>query len=158
MYDEIRTERLIKEKFGMDIDIMQPIVKNIPVSHTSHATLFLNSKKQLFLFVQGESKLLLSDIKKIVSRMHLKAETFIPPKNNPNYFDNIGRAKFEEVFPGRSSITASDILYYRTLASYNPALVSISEVIGNEVYQFDNDATNKWRPSVKFTYRRIRTS
>lgn len=158
MYDELALERLIKERFGIDVDMIQPIVYKIPVSHTSEATLFLNAKKQLYLFIQGESKLLLGDIKKIVARMHLKAELFVPPKNVPDYFDNIGEAKFKEVFPGRSNISSSDILYYRTLAPYNPALVLISEVLGGEVFQFDNDAADKWRPSVKFTYRRIRTS
>lgn len=158
MYDEITTEKLIKDRFGVDIDIMQPIVRDVPVGHMVRSTLFLNQKKQLYLLVQGESKLTLGDIKKIVAKMHLKAEVFMPPKNNSNYFDDIGRAKFKEVFPGRANITASDILYYRTLALYNPALVLISEVIGNEVYQFDNDSHDKWRPSVKFTYRRIRTS
>lgn len=151
-------EKLIKAKFDIDADMMQPIVYKVPVGLSVNATLFLNSRKQLYLFIDGQSKLLLSDVKKIVARMHLKAESFIPPKGNPTYFDDIGRAKFKEVFPGRSNITASDILYYRTLAPYNPALVSIGEVIGNDVYQFDSDSADKWRSSKKFSYRRLKTS
>ncbi len=158
MYEELALERIIKEKFGVDADIRQAIVFKAPVSHTAEATLFLTSKKQLFLYVSGQSKLLLGDIKKIVSRMGLKAEAYMPPKGRPRYFDEVGEAKFREVFPGRSHIHESDLVFYKTLTPYNPALVLISEVNGGEVYQFDADAASNWRLAAKFTYRRIRTS
>lgn len=60
--------------------------------------------------------------------MGLKAELYMPPKGQPHYFDDIGRMKFSEVFPGRKVITDEDIVFYKTLAPYNPALVLISEV------------------------------
>jgi hypothetical protein len=74
------------------------------------------------------------------------------------YFDQIGRSKFHEVFPGRKNINESDINFYRMLAPYNPALVLISEVKDGHVFQFDSDATTNWRVTAKFAYRRIRTS
>jgi len=43
-------------------------------------------------------------------------------------------------------------------APYNPALMLISEVKGSNVYQYDSDATSKWRVATKFAYRRIKTS
>lgn len=158
VYDEVAIERAIKEKFGIDADIRQAILLKSPVGPMSEATLFLNSKKQLYLFVSSKSKLLLSDVKKIVSSMGLKPESYLPPKGQPTYFDDIGRAKFREVFPGRGHISDQDIMYYRTLASYNPALVIISEVKEGVVYRYDTDARTSWRPAVKFAYRRIRTS
>lgn len=158
MYEELALERLIKEKFGINLDIYQPIVFKVPVSRTGEATLFLTSKKQLYLFISGQSKFLLSDIKKIVSRMGLKADTYLPPKNRPDYFNEVGRAKFHDVFPGRSNVNSDDILFYKTLAPYNPALIAISEVKDGHVYQYDADANDSWRISVKFAYRRIRTS
>jgi hypothetical protein len=158
MYDELALERSIRERFGIDIDIRQAIVAHSPVSHTAEATLFLTTKKQLYLYISGQSKLLLGDIKKLVSRMGLKAELYVPPKGRPQYFDDIGRDKFKEVFPGRGHVSDDDIIFYRTLASYNPALVLISEVKDGEVYQFDSDAIGNWRLAAKFTYRRIRTS
>lgn len=158
MYDELALERAIKESFGVDVDVRQAIVFRVPISHTAEATLFLTSKKQLYLYVSGRSKLLLSDVRKIVSHMGLKAEFYIPPKGHPMYFDEIGRKKFHDVFPGRSQINEDDILYYKTLAPYNPALVLISEVKNGIVYQFDSDATTNWRVATKFAYRRIRTS
>lgn len=158
MYDELAIERSIRERFGVDIDVLQVVVAHSPVSHTTEATLFLTTKKQLYLYVAGQSKLLLGDVKKLVSRMGLKAELYIPPKGRPQYFDEIGREKFREVFPGRSHVSDDDIIFYRTLAPYNPALILISEVKNGEVYQFDTDAINNWRPVAKFKYRRIRTS
>lgn len=158
MYEELALERLIKEKFGINLDVYNPIVFKVPVSRTSEATLFLTEKKQLYLFISGQSKFLFGDIKKIVNRMGLKVEEYFPPKGRPNYFDEVGKTKFKEVFPGRSHVSDDDILFYRTLAPYNPALVLISEVKDGHVYQYDPDSSGGWRPAVKFTYRRIRTS
>jgi hypothetical protein len=158
MYDELALERSIKQYFGVDIDISHVIVYKVPVSHTANATLFLTTKKQLLLHISGQSKLLLGDVKKLVSRMGLKSELFFPPQGSPNYFNEIGQSKFHEVFPGRKNIVDSDIHFYRLLAPYNPGLVLISEVKDGVVYQFDSDAKSNWRMSTKFSYRRIRTS
>ncbi len=158
MYDELALERSLQTGFGVDIDILQPIVFRVPVSHTANATLFLTTKKQLYLYVNGPSKLLLSDIKKIITRMGLKSELFIPPKGQPHYFEDIALAKFNEVFPGRKHVNDEDLIFYRTLVPYNPALILISEVKDGHVYQFDSDSTTNWRVGAKFAYRRIKTS
>ena len=158
IYDDIALERIAKDKFGMDVDINQVIVRQVEVSRTATATVFLTKKKQLLVYVSGHSRLLLSDIKKIVSRMGLRAELYLPPKTQPDYFDRIGREKFAAVFPGRGHISDKDILFYRTLAPYNPALVLISELKYGHIYQYDSDARNGWRVAAKFAYRRIKTS
>lgn len=156
VYDDMAMEQIAKARFGMVLEIDHVIVRNIPVSRVAEATLFLTTKKQLMLYVTGKSRLLLSDVKKIVSRMGLVAELYMPPKNQPHYFDDIGREKFKAVFPGRSNPTAHDLQYYRTLAPYNPALIQISEVKTGEVKQFDTDAQGDWRVVAKFAYRRIK--
>lgn len=158
IYDDIALEKVAKERFGLDIEVDKIIVRQIPVSHTGEATVFLTKKKQLFVFIHAKSKLVLADSKKIVTRMGLKAELFLPPRGERNYFDEVGRRKFREVFPGRGHITDQDLIFYRTLAPYNPALIQISEVTGGEIKQFDTDSSNGWRTAVKFAYRRIRTS
>ncbi len=158
VYDEIALEREIHSNFGVDVDIAQAIVYRVAVSHTAEATLFLTNKKQLYLYVTGKSKLLLGDVKKIVSRMGLTAELYIPPKGQPKYFEDIAYRKFCEVFPGRKAVSSDDLIFYRTLVSYNPALILISEVKNGEVYQFDSDSNTNWRVSAKFAYRRIKTS
>jgi hypothetical protein len=158
IYDDMALERIAKERFGLDIDISQVIARDIEVSRTATATIFLTKKKQLLVFVNGHSRLLLGDVKKIIARMGLKAELYFPPKNQPDYFDAVGREKFREVFPGRGHISEDDILFYRTLAPYNPALVLISEVKSGEIYKYDSDSHGGWRLAAKFAYRRIKTS
>jgi len=158
IYDDITLEKLAKEKFGLHLEIKQTILRSAPVSYTSEASVFLTTKNQLFVLVTGKSRLLLSDIRKIVVRMGLKAELFVPPKGEPDYFDRIGREKFAQVFPGRTPTVADDLAFYRTLAPYNPALVQIKEVKDGVIKQFDADSTRDWRLAVEFSYRRILTS
>ena len=158
VYDDIALEKQVRALFGVKAEVDAVIARNIPVSRTAEATLFLTEKKQLYLFVHSQSKLLLSDIQKIVSRVGLRAELYFPPKGQPDYFDDIGTQKFREIFPGRTHINAQDIAFYRTLAPYSPALVLISEVKAGMVYQYDSDSQGDWRPYVKFAYRRIKTS
>jgi len=157
-YDELALERTCKDKFGMDVDVRQIIAWQMPVSRTDYATVFLTTKKQLYVYIEAQSKLLLSDVKKLISRMGLVAELYLPPKGQPQYFDDIGRAKFREVFPGRSHVSNEDIIFYRTLAPYNPALIQIAEVKNGEIKQYDSDSAGGWRTVAKFAYRRIRTS
>lgn len=158
VYDDLALEKNLKVEFGVDAEIDAVIARRFPVSRTAEATLFLTKKKQLFLYVSGQSKTLLTDIQKIVSRAGLKAESYIPPKGRPEYFDEVGTEKFREIFPGRGHISAQDIAFYRTLAPYSPALVLISEVKNGIIYQYDDDSTSGWRQCAKFTYRRIKTS
>lgn len=156
--DVMALEHAAKAEFGITLAVSKVIVHEVDVARAVKATVFLTNKKQLYCYIHGHSKLLLSDVKKLVSRMGLKAELYIPPKGQPQYFDDIGREQFREVFPGRSHVGAEDIAFYRTLAPYNPALVQISEVKQGEIYQFDSDAHGNWRTAARFAYRRIRTS
>ena len=157
-YNQLALERICKSSFGMDVEIKQLILWRTPVSRTDHATVFLTSKKQLYVYIEAQSRLLLSDVKKIVTRMGLTAELYVPPKGRPRYFDEIGRKNFNEVFPGRTHVSDADIVFYRTLAPYAPALVQISEVKNGIISQYDSDASGGWRSAAKFAYRRIRTS
>lgn len=158
IYDDMALERLCKERFGADVEVAQVILRRVDVSRSAVATVFLSKKKQLFVYIEGHSRLLLSDIKKIVARMGLRAELYFPPKGQIDYFDTIGREKFRSVFPGRGHISDDDIIFYRTLAPYNPALVLISEVKNGEMYHYDSDSKGGWRVGAKFAYRRIKTS
>lgn len=156
--DHALIEQLIKKQFGLSLEIESIIARQIPVSATARATVFLTNKKQLFCYVIAQSNLVLADVKKILGRMGLKPELYVPPKGRPKYFDEIGRARFLSVFPGRSHITSDDLTYYRTLAPCNPALIQINEIPDGIIRQYDTDARGYWRPSVRFAYRRIRTS
>ena len=157
IYDDMALEQIAKNQFGMSLDIDHVIVRSAPVGPVSQATLFLTKKKQLLLYVTGRSRITLGDVSKIVSRMGMVAELYIPPKGQPNYFDEVGKQHFKKVFPGRQNPTHNDLRYYRTLATYNPALVQISEVRTGEIKQYDSDVSTNWRTVAKFAYRRIKT-
>lgn len=158
MYDDLALEQQANDRFGVKLDVDHVIVRAIPVSHVAKATLYLTKKKQLMLYVTGTAKLQLGDIAKITSRMGLVPELYFPPIHQPDYFDEIGRAKFKEVFPARQRPSTDDIVYYRTLAPYNPALLQISAVKNGDIKQFDTDASGGWRVAAKFAYRRIKAS
>ncbi len=158
MYDDFALEQVAKDKFGFVLEVDKIIVNKVEVSRTAEATVFLTKKKQLLVYISAQSRLVLGDMQKIVSRMGLRAELYLPPKGMPEYFDEVGRAHFRNVFPGRSHISDDDIRFYRTLAPYNPALILISEVKNGEIYKYDSDARGQWRVATKFAYRRIRTS
>lgn len=151
-------EKTVKTQFGMNIVVSQIIAGDIDVSRTAKATVFLTNKKQLFVYITAHSRLLQGDIAKIVSRMGLKAELFLPPAGHKDYFAVIGREKFKQVFPGRTHISDAEIRFYKTLAPYNPALVLVSEVKNGEIYRYDSDASKDWRLAARFAYRRIKTS
>lgn len=148
----------MKDRFGLKVEIKQILVNSAPVSHTSEASVVLSTKNQLYTLIQGQSKLTLGDVKKIISRMGLKAELFLPPRGDADYFDRIAAEQFKKIFPGRSHVGPEDLMYYKTLARYQPALVQISEVKDGTMYQFDTDSARGWRPVAEFSYRRIRTS
>lgn len=158
LYDDVALERTLADKFGIHTEVDTVIARRISVGSGATATLFLSGKKQLYCYIDGPSRLVLSDIKKIVSRVGLKAELYVPPKGRPNYFDEIARQKFSTVFPGRKDVGEQDLVFYRTLAPYCPALILVREVKNGVVYCADTDAVSGWRPSVKFAYRRIKTS
>ena len=158
VYDDLAIEQSAKELFGMNVEIAKVIVRDIEIGKSAKATVFLTKKKQLLCYIDGPTKLLLSDVKKAISRMGLKAELYMPPKGQPDYFDEIGREKFQEVFPGRHDIGDHDIVFYRTLAPYSPALVLVAEVRDGHIYKADSDAHTGWRVAAKFAYRRIKTS
>lgn len=158
LYDDVALERQIASQFGVNAEVESVIARHIPVGRSVEATLFLTDKKQLYLYISGETRLLLSDVKKIVARVGLHADVYMPPKGRPQYFNEIGAAKFEEVFPGRKAVSDEDIAFYKTLAPYSPALVQIREVKNGVIYQYDSDSMGGWRPHTKFSYRRIMTS
>lgn len=158
MLDDFALEKLAREQFGAELDVDTVILRRASVGGGVYATVFLTSKKQLCCYISGPARLLLSDIKKVIARMGLKAELYYPPKGRPQYFDEVARDKFRDVFPGRRDVHDEDLVFYRTLAPYCPALVQISEVRDGTIYCADHDARTGWRPAVKFAYRRIRTS
>jgi len=158
IYDDVALERVIADKFGVHTEVESVIARRIPLGSAAHATLFLSNKKQLYCYIDGPARLVLGDINKLAARIGIKPELLFPPKGQAHYFDEIGLEKFKQVFPGRKDVSPRDLIFYRTLAPYCPALILVSEVKGGVIYCADSDAATGWRPAAKFAYRRIKTS
>jgi len=157
IYDDMALEAIAQEHFGKRFDIAQVIVRNIPTTHTTVASVFLTTKNQLYALVHGRAPLTLGDVRKIVKRMGLEAEAYLPPAHRPNYFDDIAVEKFKAVYPGRHEISDADLRFYRLGAPYNPALVLVCSVTNGTIRQFDSADSSNWRVAAKFQYRRIKT-
>lgn len=158
IYDDMAIEAIANENFGKRFDIQQVVVRSIPTTHTTVASVFLTSKNQLYALVHGRAPLTLGDVRKIVKRMGLEAEAYLPPIHQPQYFDDIAVAKFRAVYPGRHDISDADLRYYRLSAPYNPALVLIGAVTDGTIRQFDPSDSSNWRVAAKFQYRRIKAA
>ncbi|HEY1085305.1 MAG TPA: hypothetical protein VGE34_01090 [Candidatus Saccharimonadales bacterium] len=158
VYDDMALEQNAKALFGKQLEVEHVVARRVPVSHTAHGTVFLTAKKELMVYLDGQTRFLLDDVRKILTRMGLVAEFYFPPKGKPHYFDEVALAKYSVVYPGRRNPSDQDLEYYRGLAPYQPALVQILEVRDSNIYQFDTDSKSGWRPVVKFAYRRIKTS
>ena len=92
-YDELTLKSAVRQGFGLDADIQTGILPCVNVSRTGLATVFLTTEKELLVYIESSTTMLLADVKKIISRMGLKADLFIPPRGQPRYFDDIGREK-----------------------------------------------------------------
>lgn len=156
IYDDMAIEAIANEHFGKRFDIQNVVVRSIPTTHTTVASVFLTSKNQLYALVHGRAPLTLGDVRKIVKRMGLEAEAYLPPIHQPQYFDDIAVDKFKAVYPGRHDISDADLRYYRLSAPYNPALVLIGAVADGTIRQFDSSDSSNWRIAAKFQYRRIK--
>lgn len=158
IYDDMALEAIASEHFGKKFDIKTVAARNIPTSHTTTGSVFLTTKNQLYVLIHGRAPITLGDVKKMVKRMGLEAEKFLPPAHQPNYFDDIAVQKFKAVYPGRYDISESDLRFYRLTAPYNPALVLVGAVTDGTIKQFDASDSSRWRVAAKYPYRRIKTS
>ena len=153
--DDIALEEIVKSQFGLQVEIKQVIAREIPVSHTAVATVFLTPKHQLFSLIQAQSGQTLGDARAIARKMGLEVETYLPPNHNADYFNDIARSNFRKVFPGRHDIDDSELRFYRLLAPYNPALLRIKAVNDGVIRQFDSHDSSQWRAAAKFAYKQI---
>jgi hypothetical protein len=154
IYNDLAIEQIAARSFKRTFEIRQVVVREVPVSRTAKATVFLTDQKQLYLFVQAESAIVLDDVRKIAHRMGLQPEEFLPPNGDKDYFSVIARERFKATFPGKPIVSDEDLRFYKLLAPYNPALVRIAAVKTGEILQYDPTSTG-WRKAASFSYRKV---
>lgn len=153
--DDIAVEELVKSHFGLQVDVKQMIARDIPVSHTGVASVFLTPKHQVFVLIRAHAALTFGDVRKIAKHMGLEVETYLAPGHDDSYFNTVARDKFRQVFPGRHDIDENELRYYRTLVPYNPALLKVSGINGGVIKQFDSHDSSEWRVAARFAYKQI---
>ena len=156
IFDDMALEAIAREQFGAQLDVTQVIVRDAPTSHTTRASVFMTKKAQMYAFVHGEAALTLGDVRKIIKRMGLEVEAYLPPVHSSSYFDDIAMQKFKATYPGRHDVTDADLRYYRLSAPYNPALVLIGAITDGVIRQFDAADSSNWRSAARFQYRKIK--
>ncbi len=156
IFGDIAIEKSAQEKFGVVLDIAEVIVRSAPVGITAQGTLFKTTTGQVLLYVASQAAQLLDDVQKIVMRMNLEADQFLPPNGETDYFNRVGGEKFKAMFPGKHITSDDDLRYYRNLAPYNPALVRIAKIKG-EVRAYDPQSRT-WHKTKDYSYSRIKAS
>ena len=154
IYNDLAIEQIAARSFNRSFEIKEVIVREVPVSRTAKATVFITVQKQLYLFVQAESAMVLDDVRKIAHRMGLQPEEFLPPNGDKDYFSVIARERFKATFPGKPITSDDDLRFYKLLAPYNPALVRISAIKAGEIMQYDPTSA-AWRKAASFSYRKV---
>lgn len=155
IFSDLAIEKVCKNRFGLNVDIAEVIVRGVPTGIANHATIFKTTQGHVMLYITSQGTQLLDDVLKMVHRMQCEADKYYPPFAEADYFERIGRAKFRAMFPGKAIRSDEDLRYYRNLAPYNPALVRLTKVKG-EIRAYDLQG-KVWRKAKEYSYSKIRT-
>jgi len=148
-----RTEKICRDCFGVDLKIKNLILDEVSTSRNSYTTVFKADHNVIYALCVSDNPLVLADVKSIIRLMGMKAEFFLPPNADKDYFLNFGHGAFLDVYPARKAGSDQEIHYYKTLAPYSPALVRISKVNG-EIRRYDK-IWQEWQSAIKFSYLRM---
>jgi hypothetical protein len=155
IFGDIAIERAAKERFGLNFDIAEVVVRGVQTGTASQGSVFKTTNGQMWLYITSQSPLLLDDVQKMVNRMNVEAEAYCPPHGETDYFSRIGRDKFKIMFPGKPIVSDEDLRYYKKLAPYNPALVRLSKIKGEiRGYQVQSKS---WHKVKEYSFSRIKT-
>lgn len=159
-YDTMRRQEcneLIPRLFHVSLPVRRFLCDDIATGPQSYAVLFESGHDLYALFIaEPGTEQTLADVRRMAKNMGIEVQRFFPPHADPAYFHREGVEYFKKAYPGRKQWTAKDIMFYRSLASYSPALVRISAVKGS-LSRF-NSQGGSWQPAVDYSFRKIRVA
>jgi hypothetical protein len=155
IFGDIAIEKACLDRFGVKFDIADMAARSVQTGTASQGSVFKATSGQVWLYIVSQSPLLLDDVQKIVARMNVEADAYMPPHGETDYFTRIGREKFKAMFPGKPIVSDDDLRYYKKLAPYNPALVRLSKIKG-EIRAFDPQSKT-WHKVKNYAYSKIKT-
>lgn len=143
-------EGICREFFKVNLCVTEIVFNDVSTGKYSRTTVFKDDREEVYALCLSDEPLVLADIRNIISSMGMKAQEYLPPDADYEYFSRNGRKIFESVFPDRKITNDQEITFYKTLAPYSPALVRISQ-IHPEVREY-NDIRNQWQNSMQLSY------
>jgi len=146
-------KKACKNYFGVDLNIQNIILYNAPTDDDSYTTVFKDDRSTIYALCLSDKPITLTNVKNIIRSMGMKADKYLPPNADNDYFLHFGQKLFQSVFPSLKLINDDETLYYQTLAPYSPALVKINKVNG-EIRQYDK-IWQKWQRALKLSYTRM---
>lgn len=154
-YSDKNLEEFINKHFEVNISFDEILIREMPVSFSTEATIFKTKSGKMMAFISGESRHTLGDIQKLLSKMNIRTAKAFPPNGLKNYFSDHARRQFLEIFPGRHHIGEEELRYYKTRVQYNPALIEIAEIKDGELRGFNADSVGTWRTVKRISYKKI---
>lgn len=148
-----KIEKVCKDQFNVDLNVKGILIGNANTSKNSHTTVFKTNHGNIYALCVSDAPMMLADMASIIKSMGMKADTFLPPNGDKEYFEQAGSNIFQTVFPSHKMPQNTETSYYQTLSKYNPALVRISRIDG-EIRQY-NDQLRRWSKVLELSYTRM---
>lgn len=149
----LKVENLCRNYFNIDLRIDKIIQNNLPTGDSSCTTVFMTDRNEIYALCTGDDSLKLADVKKVIKSMGMKAEEYLPPGADDDYFLRYGQRVFQSTFPYRKTVLPQETTFYQTLTPYSPALVRIGKING-EIRQY-NKICQEWQKAFEFSYLRL---
>lgn len=145
-------EQILKN-FGITKSI-KIVADNMPISRSAQATLFF-SEDLFYVLIESQAKINFGQVKKILNKANIVPHKFLMPIDKPNYLSEQATELFCQTYPGMKPQQELDLIYFKTLVAYTPALIEIKHIKQGKVLCFDEDSREKWRLALKINYTKL---
>ena len=146
-------EHLCRDSFGVTLLVKRIVIADLTSSKGTRTTVFESTNGGLYAFSSVTAPLVLADIQKIMTRVGISVERYLPPRGDSEYFLQFGRSAFLDAYPGRRSVEDRETTFYQTLAPYGPALVKIAR-IKEGLFEFI-PVVERWHKKMNYSYNPI---
>lgn len=149
-YELSRIKSICSNYFNIEPDIKELILDSAPSSNNTNTTIFETSTDEVYALCLSEKALTLADVKSIMRSMGIKADSFLAPKGDEDYFLKYGQRIYKSVFPAKKLTNEQDIEFYKTLAPYSPALIKVAKI--NGIIRKYNTNWHQWQKALELNY------
>ena len=145
-----QTQHVCTNHFSLPIQVSAILFDDIEGSKESYTTLFSTTKGDVYALTTSDAPLLLVDVRNMMRSMNIEPAAYAAPGGDKGYFMRRGHEAFRNTYPGRSSWSSQEALFYQTLAPYSPALVKVARI--KDAVRSFNTSTGRWHKAYEFSY------